>query len=321
MMDRVRVISKGEIYVKIAVLGAGAIGCFYGGVLAKQGLDVAFAARGKTRDYLQQHDLIVHSINGDFSLPVKVLDADHLQPVDDLDFILLAVKSNALDQCIPELKTLTGPCTKIICLLNGIGNEEKLVNVFGAEHVAGGSAFISVIREAPGVVDHVGEGKLIIGEWKTGEAAQSLEWLGKMFRQAGVDTHVSPDIRQVKWDKLLWNIIYNPLTALTRTRVGEALNDTDLFPILAEVKKEYIRTASAVGITINRDYAEKVLLPNRDVQNHKTSMLQDLEHGRKMELEAILGFVIKTARAKQVPVTAIETIYHLLRFLDLRNAK
>lgn len=311
--------------LKIAVLGAGAIGCFFGGLLAREKQDVTFVARGQTLDYLRCHDMIVKSINGDFSLPVKVADAGHLQQETDFDFVLLSVKSTVLEDVMPELRALTGRRTQIICLLNGIGNEEKLVDEFGADRVVGGSAFISIIREAPGIVNHVGEGTLVIGEWQreNDPAEGRKQMLGELagaLRSAGVKTEVTDDIRQVKWEKLLWNIIYNPVTALTKTKVGEALNDSDVMPLLQGMKSEFMETAKAAGVTIRPEFSDTVLLPNKEVQNHKTSMLQDLENGRKMELEAILGFAIQVAHEYRVPVKTIETIYHLLRFIEKRNS-
>lgn len=310
---------RGVLDVKIAVFGAGAIGCYYGGMLARKGQDVTFAARGRTLEQLGDHDLVVKSINGDFSLPVRVIDAEHLQKTGRYDFILLSIKSTALDACIPGLQRLAGTNTKIVCLLNGIGNEEKLAHLFGADRIIGGSAFISIIREAPGVVNHVGEGRLAIGEWSPSESGEAVARLAEAFRSAGVNVETSKHIRQIKWEKLLWNIIYNPLTALTGTKVGEALADPDLFLILKKIKNEFLKTAEAAGVAINRNYADQVLLPNKEVQHHKTSMLQDLENGRKMELDAILGFVIQTARDKQVSVATIENIYHLLRFTERRK--
>ncbi|WP_010631856.1 ketopantoate reductase family protein [Sporolactobacillus vineae] len=302
--------------MKIAILGVGAIGGFFGGLLAKNKLDVTFIARGKTLERLRSHPLEVKSIKGDFSLQVEVLDAGKLTGDETFDIILLAVKSTALQPSIEEIKKLSGPQTEIICLLNGIGNEEKLAETFGPEHIVGGSAFISVIREAPGVVNHVGEGTLVIGEWKKGKNADRLVPLIKAFSASGIKATVSENIRQIKWEKLLWNIIYNPLTALTGTRVGEALEDPDLNDLFNQVKQEFLATARAVGIQIRSSYVDNVLLPDPQVQNHKTSMLQDFENGRKMELEAILGFVVQTAGNYHVPVTTIDTLYHLLRFAE-----
>lgn len=306
--------------MKIAVLGAGAIGCYFGGVLARIQEDVTFIARGRTLDALSDHGLSVKSIHGDFSLPVKVADAEHLPEHPDFDIVLLTIKSTTLADTLPELKTLVRPNTKIVCMLNGIGNEEKLSETFGAKRVAGASAFISVIREAPGVVNHVGAGTLVIGEWDTaGDADGKLIHLEEAFNAAGVQTTVSENIRRVKWEKLLWNIIFNPLTALTETKVGDARKDPDLFQVMERVKFEFLNLCAAAGIVIRQQLIDNVLRPNKDVDNHKTSMLQDLEHGRKMELEAILGFTVYVARQHQVEVPTIENVYHLLAFKERRR--
>ncbi|WP_236628106.1 ketopantoate reductase family protein [Sporolactobacillus terrae] len=303
--------------LKIAVLGAGAIGCYYGGVLAKEHADVTFIARRRTYDRLKHHELVVKSIHGDFSLPVNVIDSEHLEGHAAFDYILLAIKSTGLEAAIEELKVLMEDRTKIICLLNGIGNEERLAEVFGAQRVIGGSAFISIIREAPGVVHHVGDGKLVIGEWQshTHQDAGLIE-LEKLLLQAGAAVRITSDIKRIKWEKLLWNITYNPLTALTQTRVGTALKDPDLKLLLERVSAEFLNLADKRGIIIREDYKTGLLTPDEEIQNHKTSMLQDFENGQAMELDAILGFVIQTAKQCAVSVPTIETLYHLLRFLE-----
>lgn len=308
------------VFLKIAILGAGAIGCFFGGLLAKENCDVTFIAKKRTLKRLEQHDLIVKSIRGDFALPVPVLDAAKLEGPFDFDLIVLAVKSTALEEVIPQIQQLADEDTKIICLLNGIGNEERLTEIFGSKRIVGGSAFISVIREAPGIVNHVGEGTLILGEWQHEADSELLNDLAAKFKAAGIRIQINPNIRQIKWEKLLWNITYNPLTALTGTRVGEVLTDPNLREILETVKKEYLQVAQSAGIVIGSDYIDALLLPNKEVQNHKTSMLQDFEAGREMELEAILGFVVETAEHRQVPVPTIKTLYHLLTFAQRKSA-
>ncbi|MFT8871813.1 MAG: 2-dehydropantoate 2-reductase [Sporolactobacillus sp.] len=305
--------------MRVAVVGAGAIGCFYGGLLAKENNDVTFVARGKTRDALEKQGLTVKSIWGNFSIPVKVVDSEHLDAVDAFDVILLAIKSTALEDALPELQLISDESTRIACLLNGIGNEERLSDVFTEQQIIGGSAFASVIREAPGVVNHVGEGRLVLGEWAAAKPTFPLKWLISAFQQAGADVSLSDNIRQIKWEKLLWNMTYNPLTALTGTRVGEALDDPDLYHLLEKVSREYLALASAAGVTIGADYQRALLIPDDDVRRHKTSMLQDFENGREMELQAILGFAIRVANMHNVKVDTIETLHALLRFFQKKN--
>lgn len=319
MAGQTAAIGKKCSALKIAVVGAGAIGCYFGGLLARQHVNVVFVARNKTLERLRHHELIVKSVKGNFKVPVHVIDADHLKNDSSYDFILLAVKSTAIDEVMPELQALSGPRTKIICLLNGIGNEEKLAERFGDDRIVGGSAFISIIREAPAVVNHIGEERLAIGEWKRGTSDPGLVLLAELFRKADVKVELTADIRRIKWEKLLWNIVYNPVTALTGTRVGEALADPDLRALLTTVKAEYLAVAQAEGIQISGAYSDQVLLPDQSVQYHKTSMLQDYEHGRKMELESILGFAIKTAHRHGTNVRTIEALHHLLRFTEKKQ--
>ncbi|WKB36226.1 ketopantoate reductase C-terminal domain-containing protein [Terrilactibacillus sp. S3-3] len=163
----------------------------------------------------------------------------------------------------------------------------------------GGSAFISVIREAPGIVNHVGEGSVIIGHWReeashravleeeavsdgSGDPQKSIENLANAFTRSGIKAIVADNIRQVKWEKLLWNIVFNPVTALTRTTVGEVLDDPDLAALMEQIKDEFLATAQAAGVSIHPEMIDIALHPDPSVRRHKTSMLQDLENGRKM---------------------------------------
>ncbi|MFT8389752.1 MAG: 2-dehydropantoate 2-reductase [Sporolactobacillus sp.] len=307
--------------MKLAVLGAGAIGCFFGGLLARNNYDVTFVAKGQTYERLRTDKLIVKSVRGDFSLHVPVLNAEDLADAPVFDCILLAIKSTALEEVVPQLKKLSTAQTKIICLLNGIGNEEYLSEIFTSEQIIGGSAFISVIREAPGIVNHVGEGRLVLGPWQADASTDVLQPIVAVLQQSGIDAEITSNIRQIKWEKLLWNITYNPLTALTGTLVGKALSDPDLKKVLESIKTEYLQIAEAAGVSIGKAYTEALLLPDKEVQNHKTSMLQDLENGRQMELDAILGFAIRTAHQHHVDARTIELLYHLLRHREREAAQ
>ncbi len=301
--------------MNIVVLGAGAIGGFYGALLTRQGENVTFIARGKNLEHLQNHDLHIESIWGDFSVSVKAVAASDIPSLDPCDVVILAVKSTALKDVIPQIKELISEKTKILCLLNGIGNEEILAEEFGADRVIGGSAFVSTIFEKPGLIQHVAEGKIVMGDW-TKERSKVVNQLAEVFRNLGVEIEVSDNIQQAKWEKLLWNICFNPITALTQTKVGVALNNQDIFPIMKRIQSEYLAVAKAYNIHFDPEQANWIFEENEDAGNHKTSMLQDFESGKKMELDAIMGYVIKLAHEKDIPVATIETIYHLLRFAE-----
>lgn len=304
--------------MKIVVIGAGAIGCFYGSLLAKAGEDVTFVARGETLRHLQEQDLLVHSVWGDYSMAVHAIDSSHLSEIRDCDLILLAVKSTSLTSVFPQIEQLLANETKILCLLNGIGNEERLAETFGAERVIGGCAFVSVINEGAGRIRHLAKGDLAIGSWIK-QTSSFLSELRAAFTKAGVAVTLEENMKEAKWEKLLWNIRYNPITALTRTTVGEAVDSPYLYAILHEMTSEYMNVAASIGITFDLEKNKETFHPNQAVKQHKTSMLQDLEHGKKMELDALVGYVIKIAKEQNVPVPTIETIYQLLQYEEQKE--
>ncbi len=298
--------------MKFVVVGSGAIGCFYGSLLARAGEDVTFVARGNTLTQLQQQDLIVQSIWGDYSMPVHAIDTTKLHEVQACDYVLLTVKSTALADVMGELDQLVTKKTKIVCVLNGIGNEEILADRFGEETIIGASAFASVIVEQPGFIRHVASGDIMMGSWNN-QSSESLQLLARAFQRAGVNVILADNMKKAKWEKLLWNISYNPITALTRKTVGEAIADPQIYHIMNRVTEEYLNVVESIGMTFEEEMKSNVLYPNEFVRNHKTSMLQDLESGRKMELDSIMGHVIRVAKEQNVLIPTIESMYYLLK--------
>lgn len=299
--------------MRVVVYGAGAIGCLYGSRLAKCGCDVTFVARGGSFEYLNTKNINVYSsYMGNYSLPLKVISPMQLQEVKGVELVILSVKSTALDNVIPYLEQIVTEKTKVVCFLNGLGNEEKLAKRFGMDKVIGAVAHDSVRMERYGQIRHVSGGGIGLGAWQN---CTDIREIATMFEQASFPVDIATDTKLMKWKKLFWNIVYNPVTALTGRTVGEVLEDPDLLCIMNRIIQEYLSIAEYAGISMPEmsKRTETILTPSETAKDHKTSMLQDFESGREMELEAILGYVLRLAHEMHTSLPTIETLYNLLK--------
>jgi 2-dehydropantoate 2-reductase len=293
----------------IGVIGAGAVGGYYGAMLRKAGHEVIFLARGQHLEAMKTDGLQVHSKFGSFH--VDATFTDDLSELSKADLLLFTVKSTetrlTADNILPFLKADAVVCT----LQNGVDNEETLSEIFGAERVLSGAAYISSKVEAPGVIRQNGPHSLLIGALHPSKE-EYVQSLADLFGSAGVECKTSTNIVVRKWDKLLWNVTFNPLSAASMVTVGEILDDPYLRQTADSVLQEAVKVGTALGISINHKVAEQIIPGAEVVRGHKTSMLQDRERGRKMEVESICGYFVHKAQACEVETPVLNTLYSIL---------
>lgn len=300
--------------MRIAVVGAGALGLYYGALLQKSGNEVVFLLR---RDYdaIMASGLMVRSINGDFHLE-RINGASSPDEIGVVDLVLVGLKTFA-NARYPELITpLVGEGTYILTLQNGLGNEEALAELFGAERIVGGVAFLCSNRGEPGVVEHLGAGRIEIGPFG-GASERFVALLAEMFVAAGVDCRVAPDLMAARWRKLIWNIPFNALSALMDVPVDRLLANGNTRRLLREIMLEVIAAANAQGLsdTIDPGYADTMISFTEGMGPYLPSMLIDRREGRQLELEAILALPIARGEEKAVSLPRTSTICALLSFL------
>jgi len=197
--------------MKVAVMGSGAVGGYFGGLLAKGGADVTFIARGKHLEALRAQGLAVKSVKGDFSLHVKATgDPNEVGP---LNLILFCVKSYDTERAMRQALPMVGRETAVLSLQNGIDNEEKIASIIGKEKVLAGVAYIGSSVPEPGVISHEAEGKIVFGEMDGGLSDRVLK-LREFFDRCGLPAEASPDIKKALWAKLAWNAPFNAINAL-----------------------------------------------------------------------------------------------------------
>lgn len=297
--------------MKVAIIGAGALGLYYGALLQKSGVETHFLLR---RDYdaIKTRGLKVYSINGDFHLP-QVHAWQTPAEMGTADLILVGLKTFANDQYQQLIAPLLKDNTIILTMQNGLGNEESLAELFGAERVVGGVAFLCSNRGEPGTVHHLGAGRIILGEF-AGNAMERVSQLAAMFSKAGVDCKTTADLKRARWEKLVWNIPFNGLAALLRQSVDRLLAVKATRKLVRELMFEVIQAGNQQGLNsqIPTKFAESMLEFTDTMGDYKPSMQIDREEGRELEIGSIFRIPLRFGAEKGIAMPRVEMLTTLL---------
>jgi len=301
--------------MRIAVVGAGALGLYYGAVLQKAGNDVHFLLR-RDFDAVAENGLMVYSVNGDFHLP-HVKGYRTPEEIGEVDLVLIGLKTFANHRYSELVSPLLGKNTFILTLQNGLGNEEVLASLFGEERILGGVAFLCSNRGIPGVVHHLGEGRILLGEYtRTGTAR--ADKFAAMFMEAGIECKAVPDLKRARWEKLVWNIPFNGLCALMLKPVDVVLSLDATKKLIINMMGEVIAGGNAQGLMkdMPNSLADKMVVFSENLGAYKPSMMIDRIEGRSLELDAIFGVPLIAAANHGVAMTRVEELHALLQLVE-----
>ncbi|WP_309113722.1 2-dehydropantoate 2-reductase [Saccharothrix sp.] len=312
--------------MRVAVLGAGAIGAYVGAALHRGGAEVHLIARGAHLQAMQHKGVRVRSARGDFSAkPHATADPTEVGPV---DFVFLGLKAHQYASCGPLLEPLLGPDTAIVAAQNGIpwwyfhglaghpleGTRIEAVDPRGSvtavletQRAIGCVVYCSTEIEAPGVIRHVEGTRFSLGE-PNRTVSERVKLLSEAMIAGGLKAPVERDLREDIWVKLMGNVAFNPLSALTRATMAEICAHRDTRELVALMMAETIAVARAVGCE-PKVSIEKRIDGARRVGDHKTSMLQDLEAGKALEIDAIIGAVVEIAGLTGVAAPTLRSVY------------
>lgn len=286
--------------MRIAIVGSGGVGGYFGGRLAAAGADVTFLARGAHLEAMRARGLRITSPKGDVHLPRVKAESDPAL-VGPSDVVFFAVKLYDTDGALAMLPPLIGPDTVVIGFQNGVETMGTLTRAIGASHTAGGVSYVSAVIAEPGVIKHTAMDHLIFGE-QDGSRSPRLERLLEACRPAGFQSTLSDRITVEIWTKFVRLSVFSGMTAVTRGPIGVIVNDPELLEMLKAAVRETLAVAHAKGVavagTIDEDVAAayKALPPQA-----KASMLEDLERGRRIELPWLSGAVVRLGREAGVP--------------------
>lgn len=304
--------------MEILVVGAGAVGGYYGGRLAQAGARVSVVARS---DYevVEKEGIHIESPAGDFHFrPHRVLrSATAFGGFPDV--ILVGLKVLKEIRTADLIRDVVGPKTAVLLIQNGVDIEPPVAEAFPENEILSGLAFICVHRTAPGKVLHQDYGRLVLGRYPGGPS-ETAQRLAAMFRRSGVPCEVTEDVVTARWQKLVWNAPFNPMSVLCGgASTQEMLGHEETTRLVRAVMEEVCAVAAATGHPLPPDIVEGMIADTRKMTPYKTSMLLDFEAGRPMEVEAILGNAVRIARSLRVPVPRMETLYALLSGLKGRS--
>jgi 2-dehydropantoate 2-reductase len=299
--------------MRIVVIGAGGTGGYFGGLLARAGEEVIFRARGTQLEALRAHGLTVKSrLAGTFSVPVHA--TNDLQEIGPVDLVLFCIKMYDIEAASQGLHHIIGPETIVLPVQNGIDAAEQLSREVGMEHLIGGVVYVTSQIESPGVIAQIaGLGSIELGELAGGQSPRTQR-LQQVLQHAGISTKLPDDIRVSLWGKFLFICAFSGVTALTRLSIGQVFAYQETSDLLKAVMKEGEALARAYGIALPADIVERnVALLKALEPKAMGSMAFDLLAGRRLEIEALNGTMVRLGQEQGMSLPFNTAIYAALK--------
>ena len=304
--------------MNILIVGAGAVGGYYGACLARAGLHVSYLVTPRSLPIIQKKGLIVKSKGEVWTIHPKVSTSpEELTPC---DLIIIAVKRYDTESVLNSLQPVIKEDSVILPLQNGVDSEEDILKRFPHALVLGGIAFIGAKVEEPGVILHQGAGSLSIGELD-GSESERLQTVVKMFKDAGVPAKPSRDIYKAKWQKLCWNAVFNPLTVILNGPIDYILDSKDALEIAHGLFNEIRSVAERKGIMLSADLMDEHIAVTQKLRGFHTSMYEDFVRGKSTEIDYFNGYVCREGVRLGVPVPVNCTITSLVKAISCRPGK
>jgi 2-dehydropantoate 2-reductase len=304
--------------MKILIMGTGGVGGYYGGLLAQQGHEVTFIARGAHLYALRHDGLTVRSVHGDFAVsPVNATD----EPINvgPVDLILFSVKTYHTEDAAQAIRAAVGRQTIVMSLQNGVDAAERIGNVIGAEHVIGGATWLSSAVEAPGVIRQVSEfRRIVLGELAGGRSERTHS-IFEVLNQLGITVEISEKIQKVLWTKFVFISAVSSIGSLTRLPMGDYRSVPQSRRLLSSLMQEVESLARAQGIALDEDVVARSLeFIDNSGPHIKTSMQLDVETAHRTELDSMVGVIGRKGRELGVPTPTADFVYAALLPVELK---
>ena len=317
--------------MKFLIAGAGAIGAYVGARMAQAGLDVTLFARGPHLRAMQEHGVQVKSGDGEFTARPKI--AGSLAEIGPVDVVFLGVKAHSLPQLAPQLSPVLGPETVVVSTQNGLpwwffqgfGGEWEgmplervdpggtISAAINSRRVVGSIVYISTEITAPGVIQHIEGNRMSLGE-PSGERSERIKKISEALIASGLRAPITARIRSEIFVKVMGNVAFNPISALTGATLAQMARDPEVSNLVRGIMLETEAVASKLGLDLPVSIEQRIAGAEK-VGEHKTSMLQDLEEGRPLELEAVVGALVELGERLQIPMPHTSAVYACTKLL------
>jgi 2-dehydropantoate 2-reductase len=297
--------------MRIVVMGSGGTGGFFGAKLARAGEDVTFVARGAHLAALRANGMRIKSaVVGEWV--VRAPAVERLDGLPPADLVLFCVKSFDTEEAAALIRPVVGPDTGVLSIQNGVDNEEKLARVLGTGHVLGGAVRVFATIEAPGIITHTFGGHLAFGEMDGRETARAQALLAAC-QKASIPVELVGDVTRTLWDKYVFLTTHAGMTALTRCSAGVLRAVPEVREVYRRTATEIIAVGRAAGVKLDDAMLEQGFKFLDTVSpNAFSSLHYDLTHGKRLELEALHGHVVRLAERHHVPAPTVFAIYAAL---------
>jgi 2-dehydropantoate 2-reductase len=321
--------------VKFLIAGAGAIGAYVGACMARAGIDVTLFARGPHLKAMQEHGVRIRSQEGDFEARPRMIGS--LEEAGPMDVLILGVKAHSLPQLAPQLKPALGPETTVVSTQNGIpwwyfqgiggpweglrleriDPEGVISAAIEARRVVGSIVYFSTEISEPGVIQHTEGNRISLGE-PNGTRSDRCRRIAEALVASGLRCPITTHIREEIWVKILGNASFNPVSALTRATLVQMVRDPSTAELIRNIMQEVESVSRKLGLELPVSIEQRMAGAEK-VGEHKTSMLQDVEAGRPMELEALVGSVVELGERLGLALPHTRMVYSCAKLLN-RNS-
>ena len=302
--------------MRIAVMGAGSIGGYFGGMLAQSGHDVTLIARGKHLETIRKDGLKI--LNDDGHFLVKCDATDDPTSIGVVDLVLLTVKTYQNDMAIPPLRSLIDSSTSILCLQNGMDSYQSITRLLQIQDPLPGAAYIEASVQSPGIIRQSGTVvKIVFGELNGTLSSRGTE-IQKVLSDSGIDTQFTTDILKTLWTKFLFISTMAGITCLTRETLAQLVPKEDWPNIIIDCMKEIEAVGRGNNINLENDVAKTTMdYITESLENMQASMHTDLMAGRPLELDALNGAVVRAGKLADIPTPINSLIYAMLKPYEL----
>ncbi|MGH8177647.1 MAG: ketopantoate reductase family protein [Steroidobacter sp.] len=300
----------------ILIIGAGAVGAFFGSALARQGAQVSVVCRSDYDTVKRDGYDIRSALLGDHRFRPHQVYRDPAECIEPPEYVILTSKVLASIDRVALLRPVVGPTTVILLIQNGIGIEQDIADAFPANELLSSIAFVAVGRGAPGEVNHQSAGSLILGRYPDGVTAAAAK-LAALFEASKVSCKLTEDVVTARWQKAVWNATFNPISIMGGVlTTAQMLGSGESEAFIRKAMQEVCDVAAAGGHAVNSKIIDNMIAGTRAMPAYKTSMALDYENHRPMEIEAILGNTVRAGRKTGVAMPALESIYALAKMIE-----
>ncbi|MEX2753282.1 MAG: ketopantoate reductase family protein [Candidatus Freyarchaeota archaeon] len=304
--------------MKVVIMGSGSMGSLFGGFLAKSGVDVTLIDKKTITDTIRKKGLEITGVSSHYHIKVKA--THNPSEVGAADLVMIIVKAYDTEQAVKDAIPLIGKNTWVMCLQNGLGNEEIASRIIGRERILRGITTNGAMLEKPGKVIHTGTGETTIGRCY-GPNTNEVDKIAQMITESGLPSNVTPNISGIVWGKALVNAGINPFGTLTGMRNGELLEVPEIVESIKELVLEGAEVAHKLGVHLPFNPVEKTFEVARQTAQNKNSMLQDIERGKRTEIDYINGAISRYGREVHVPTPMNDLVTALVKGLEKRTTK